>query len=139
MGSSFLALCLIQSASTWRTPVEWASLDEAAHELASLTTEDQLVIAPEALLYYAGRRGFRLEFDPAACRRAAGEWGGSLEPFEEVGPLGLTEFYLCRLIRRNFVQLSLSPGSSRVRVSGSDHLIVADVGSPDGRPPSGLA
>jgi Dolichyl-phosphate-mannose-protein mannosyltransferase len=91
LASSFLALCLVQSASTWRTPVEWASLPEAARVLATSTTEDQLIIAPEAVLHYSGRRGYRLEFDPAACRRAAGEWG---YPFAKTDrTLGLTEFY----------------------------------------------
>lgn len=62
------------SASTWRTPAEWARLAEAADEVRRAAPADAWVIAPEALLYAADRRGFRLEFDPDAVRRAAGEW-----------------------------------------------------------------
>jgi hypothetical protein len=90
LGSIFLANCAWQSAPTWKTPAEWADLEDAARTVASLTKEDEAVIAPEAVLYYAGRRGYRLEFDPAATKRAAGEWGLSLE---EPGPLALTNAY----------------------------------------------
>ncbi len=131
LGSCFLALCLYQSASTWRTPAEWASLEEAAREVASLTTEDQLIIAPEALLHYSGRSGFRLEFDPAACRRAAGEWGGDRAGRAVDDAFALTGFYVA-IRSENFVQLSLHPGSSRVRVEGPGRLLVADVGPTDG-------
>ena len=45
------------------------------------TPADAWVIAPEALLFQADRRGCRLEWTPSAVRRAAGEWGA-----EERGP-----------------------------------------------------
>jgi hypothetical protein len=70
-----VALAGWQSASTWRTPAEWAHLPAAAAEVRRLVPSADLVIAPEALLYYADRRGFRLELDPQATRRAAREWG----------------------------------------------------------------
>jgi len=91
LGSSFLALCVAQSASTFRTPVEWGSLAEAACQVDALVPPDELLIAPEALLYQADRRGFRLEFDPAAARRAAGEWGAALP--DAASPPALVEFY----------------------------------------------
>jgi len=39
---------------------------------------DAWVVAPEALLFQAERRGCRLELSPRGCRRAAGEWGKRL-------------------------------------------------------------
>ena len=92
LGSIFLAACVAQSWSTWQTPVEWAGIVEAGHAVAQLAPAPQLdlVVAPEALLYYADRRGYRLEFDAEAARRAAGECGGSLR---HEGPLALVEFY----------------------------------------------
>ncbi|HEV3122554.1 MAG TPA: glycosyltransferase family 39 protein [Isosphaeraceae bacterium] len=68
-----------QSASTWRNPPEWAHLSAAAAEVQRCVPKGDLVIAPEALLYYADRRGFRLELDPNAARRAAREWGPNAE------------------------------------------------------------
>ena len=78
LGSFFLALCAAQSASTWRTPPEWSNVTEAAPRSGRLVPADAPLIAPEAVLYLADRRGFRLEFDPSASRRAAGEWGERL-------------------------------------------------------------
>ena len=94
LGSFFLALCPIQSASTWRTPAEWASVVESARVVESSIPEAESgdLIAPEALIYYSDRRGFRLEFDPEAARRAAGEWGRN--PTNVEGPMALVEFYL---------------------------------------------
>jgi len=91
LGSFFLALCVAQSASTFRTPAEWRSLAEAAREVDAIVPPDRPLIAPEALLYHAERRGFRLEFDPAAVQRAAGEWGWTLAEADR--PLALVEFY----------------------------------------------
>ena len=91
LGSFFLALCVVQSGSTFRTPPEWRSLAEAAREVDAILPPDGLLIAPEALLYQSDRRGFRLEFDPTSALRAAGEWGGTLP--EDGGPLALVEFY----------------------------------------------
>ena len=91
LGSFFLALSVVQSAGTYRTPLEWAGVVEVGRELAATTDENELVIAPEAVLYYADRRGFRLEFDPMAARRAAGEWGFPLTNPD--APLALVEFY----------------------------------------------
>ncbi len=93
VGVGLLGLSLLQSLSTWRTPLEWTALPEAARAVRALVPRDAWLVAPEALLYAADRRGGRLEFSPAAARRAAGEWGGSLDGNE---PLALVEFYRAR-------------------------------------------
>lgn len=85
-----LGLSFVFAASTWRTPSEWVSLREAAAAVDATVPADAWVVAPEALLFAADRRGCRLELTPAAARRAAGEWG---DPFDGSGPLGLVEFY----------------------------------------------
>jgi hypothetical protein len=94
LGSFFLALCVVQSASTWRTPLEWSNLAEASAEIRNLVPADAFLIAREAVLYFADRRGLRLEFDPSASRRAAGEWGEGLDDPDD--PLALVEFYRFR-------------------------------------------
>ena len=93
LGSFFLGLCLVQSASTWRTPAEGAWLKYDAGLIALRLGKDNRppFVAPEVLIYYANRPGCRLEFDPKAVRRAAGEWGRSIESPEE--PLALVNFY----------------------------------------------
>ena len=93
LGSFFLALCGVQSVSTWQTPEEWTSLIEASRVVSATVPDekDRFVVAPEALLHYADRRGFRLEFAPEAIRRAVGEWGESLP--DPNRPLALVEFY----------------------------------------------
>jgi hypothetical protein len=48
------------------------------------------LVAPEALLHEADRRGYRLETGRSSEARAAGEWG---EPLQGEGPLALVEFY----------------------------------------------
>jgi hypothetical protein len=90
IGASFAVLAFLQTASTWRTPAEWVSLGEAAQAVRNRVPRDAWVVAPEALLFEADRRGCRLEFTPASAARAAGEWGGSLS---EADPIGLVEFY----------------------------------------------
>ena len=93
-GILFVGSCGYQSASTLRTPTEWSALSEVARTLAEQVSAEDMAIAPEAILYYADRRGFRLEFEPEAARRAAGEWGGRLRNGSD--PLDLTEFYRSR-------------------------------------------
>jgi hypothetical protein len=48
---------------------------EAAGVVAATVPHDARLVAPEALLFQADRRGCRLECTPNAVRRAAGEWG----------------------------------------------------------------
>lgn len=72
---ALVAMGVIQARSTWRTPDEWAGLDAASRAVAQATAPDDWVVAPEALLFAADRRGCRLEWTEAAARRAAGEWG----------------------------------------------------------------
>ena len=86
----FLVLSGVLSASTWRTPTEWAALPEAAEAVRRHVPAGDWLVAPEALLYFADRRGCRLEFERAAAARAAGEWGGVIESED---PLALVEFY----------------------------------------------
>jgi hypothetical protein len=79
LGAGLLSLAIAQTASTWKTPPEWAGLDRVADAVQRHVPRNALVVAPEAVLYAADRHGCRLEFDNAGSRRAAGEWGGSLE------------------------------------------------------------
>lgn len=88
--TGFAALSAALSASTWTTPPEWAALPEAAEAIGRHTPADALVVAPEALLYAADRRGCRLETGAGPARRAVSEWGGSIDPAD---PLALIEFY----------------------------------------------
>jgi len=94
LGSLFLLLCGYQSASTWQSPPGWVSLRESAAEIAARVPRDSLLIAPEAVLYYADRSGYRLEFSPAAARRASGEFGRPLA-IDQVAadPMALVDFY----------------------------------------------
>ena len=86
----FAGLSAALSASTWTAPPEWTALPGMAEEVKAHVPAGEWLVAPEALLYFADRRGCRLEFDRAAAIRAAGEWGGRLGPDD---PLALVEFY----------------------------------------------
>ncbi|APW63364.1 ArnT family glycosyltransferase [Paludisphaera borealis] len=86
----FGVLCVGFSASTWRTPEEWKSLDRAGEAAAASTPPGDWIVAPEPLLYQANRRGCRLEFTPRAAERAAAEWGTGAKVGD---PLDLIEFY----------------------------------------------
>lgn len=86
----FAVLCAGLSASTWRTPDEWRTLNQAGEAVAASTPPGDWVVAPEPLLYQADRRGCRLEFTPNAAARAAAEWGTGAKVD---GPLDLIEFY----------------------------------------------
>ncbi len=90
LGLAFLACAVVQAAGTWRTPPEWVSLGQAAREIQHAVPDGSGLVAPEALLYAADRRGYRLETGQAAAQRAAGEWG---ERLVASGPLALVEFY----------------------------------------------
>ena len=92
-GGGLLTLALVQSASTWRTPSEWSALPEAARCVRAVVPPEAWLVAPEALLFAADRRGCRLEPPGPGARRAAGEWGGTLA---DRGPLALIEFYRLR-------------------------------------------
>jgi hypothetical protein len=83
-------LSWVQVRSTWRTPAEWRGLERAAVTVAATVPADAWVVAPEAILFQADRRGCRMEWSTAAASRAAGEWevGRRVD-----GPLELVEFY----------------------------------------------
>jgi hypothetical protein len=97
VGCTLIGLALVQARTTWQTPAAWHSLPEAARAVRSLIPPGALVIAPEALLYAADRRGCRLELSASAARRAAGEWGSTLNTTgADHHPLALVEFYRAR-------------------------------------------
>jgi hypothetical protein len=97
VGCALIGLALVQSRSTWQTPAAWRTLPEAARAVGSVVPPGALVVAPEALLYTADRRGCRLELSASGARRAAGEWGSTLDtPGEDHHPLALVEFYQAR-------------------------------------------
>lgn len=75
LGLGFAGMALGMSASTWRTPREWAALERAAEVIQDRVPADAWLVAPEALIHASDRRGCRLESGPEAVRRAAGEWG----------------------------------------------------------------
>jgi Dolichyl-phosphate-mannose-protein mannosyltransferase len=94
-GPAMAVLALFQVRDTWQTPPRWAALPEAARAIRAKVPPGAWVVAPEALLYAADRRGCRLELAPEAVRRAAGEWGTDLEG-ETLTSIALVEFYRAR-------------------------------------------
>jgi hypothetical protein len=87
---ALLLLCGFQVRSTWCMPPEWSHLETAARTVSRNVPRDAWVVAPEALLFQADRRGCRMEWTTPAARRAAGEW--QAKP-EVDGPLDLVEYY----------------------------------------------
>ena len=71
-------------------PEAWRSAPLAAHAIDRLTATSDLIAAPEALLFLADRKGCRLEYQPKARLRAAGEWGATID---RADPLALVELY----------------------------------------------
>lgn len=86
---SLVGLGLYQSRATWASPPEWEGLTDSANIIRKLVPVDAPLVAPEALLYAADRRGCRLEWTPGAVARAAGEWGAEARD----DPRDLIEFY----------------------------------------------
>ncbi len=74
--ATFLMLGAAQSRSTFVVPASWSGLRAAAESVRAHVPVEDWVVAPEALLFAADRRGCRLEVDSAASSRAAGEWRG---------------------------------------------------------------
>jgi 4-amino-4-deoxy-L-arabinose transferase-like glycosyltransferase len=106
-GAVFLGLCGFQARSTWETPPEWTHLEAAGRVVRQTVPPDAWVVAPEALLFQAERRGCRLETSPRGCRRAAGEWGKQL-PHDTA--IDLVEMYRAQKARY-FADLGASPDS----------------------------
>jgi hypothetical protein len=75
---------------TKETPREWAAWPYAVEVIKQSVSADEWLAAPEALLYLADRKGCRLEYEPRARLRAAGEWGATIDPND---PLALVELY----------------------------------------------
>jgi hypothetical protein len=92
-GCGLVALSVLMSASTWRTPPEWAHLAAAAAVVREHVPPASPLIAPEALLYMADRRGYRLEFAPEAAARAARECGVERPVAFFRHPLALVDAY----------------------------------------------
>jgi hypothetical protein len=90
VGLAMLLLCGFQARSTWCTPAEWTDLEAAARLVSKNVPRDAWVVAPEALLFQADRRGCRMEWTTPAARRAAGEWRAEIEVD---GPLDLLDYY----------------------------------------------
>ncbi|WP_168222158.1 glycosyltransferase family 39 protein [Aquisphaera giovannonii] len=93
--AAFLAGCGYFSRTTWRTPDEWAGLEEAAAEVRRAVPGGDWLVAAEPLLYQADRRGCRLERTPSAAARAAAEWPGA-PTRDALDPADLVEFYRAR-------------------------------------------
>jgi len=86
---AFLSLAVALSASTWRTPPEWTALPEAAGAVKAIVPVGEWLVAPEALLYFADRRGCRLEFERAAAGPGAGGVGRADRPKRPAGAGGV--------------------------------------------------
>jgi hypothetical protein len=90
VAAALVLLCAAQVRSTWRTPEEWSDLEAAATTVESTVPRGVWIVAPEALLFQADRRGCRLEWTRPAAERAAGEWGNM---HEVENPLELLAYY----------------------------------------------
>jgi hypothetical protein len=76
IGGSQIALSLAMAWSTWTTPDEWRAIEAQSAAIARAVPPEGRLVAREAVLYYADRRGMRLEHDPPAIARAIAEWRG---------------------------------------------------------------
>jgi hypothetical protein len=70
-----MMLCVVLSWSTWSTPAEWREIRDVGNRVATLVPRDVPAIAREAVLFYADRRGYRLETEEASAARALAEIG----------------------------------------------------------------
>jgi 4-amino-4-deoxy-L-arabinose transferase-like glycosyltransferase len=111
LGTGFAVMAFLGSASTWQTPPEWAPLDQAVEVVRRHVPRTSWVVAPEALLFAADRRGCRLELGGRSAARAAGEWGGSLH---EADPAALVAFYRDRGARYFADVVPAEPDGHRV-------------------------
>ena len=89
----FIGLCILFSASTWKTPAEWQSLRSAAEAVRSRRSGRYGRGRPGgASLRIRYRQGCRVEYTVPASRRAAGEWNDR-RASEVDDPASLVEFY----------------------------------------------
>jgi hypothetical protein len=88
----------LQAADTFRAPASWDGFQRLVDAIRGVVPEafkgGDVLIAREAVLFESGRRGFRLETGERAARRAAGEWGVTLQTTDD--PLALIEAYRSR-------------------------------------------
>jgi hypothetical protein len=109
-GVMLMGLCAYQSASTWRVPEAWVNLMASSNAVRRVVPDGELVVAPEALLYMADRRGCRLEIGTRSEERAAREWADREIPSDrEAG--WLVEFYR-RQGARYFADVAALPGDT---------------------------
>jgi len=93
---AYLLLLAIPLWSAWavprtdQIPKEWAAWPLAVSAIRENVPQKDWISSPEAILYLADRRGCRLEYEPKARLRAAGEWGVTIDLAD---PLALVEFY----------------------------------------------
>ncbi len=73
--AAFLATSVALSLSTFQTPREWRTIEQMG-QIVRKERGIRQIIATEAVIYYSGRPGFRLEFDPESVSRAAEEFVG---------------------------------------------------------------
>ena len=117
VGSSCPALCLVQSASTWRMPAEWAISERGGRRRSRLRRPtDQLVVAPEAVLYspIGEATGWNSTRTRRVGRPASGADRSSSDRPDR--PLALTEYYrrLAALSARGLrAALGRRPGDER--------------------------
>ncbi|MDX2036499.1 MAG: glycosyltransferase family 39 protein [Isosphaeraceae bacterium] len=107
-GTAFAALSLVQTRAVWTTPAEWLPLSSAGRMIAESTEPSAILIAPEALIYAADRRGCRWEWEPNAVRRAAAEWRSSRSQTVVDAP-GLLDFYRTEAGATHFADLQVEP------------------------------
>ena len=98
--SGFLMLTLLGTSiyharTTWTTPPEWVQFQERGLKLGQAIPGDALMIGREAVIYAANRRGMRMEWNPAAVKRALGEWGVEMKQ-EKATPAKLISWYHLR-------------------------------------------
>lgn len=87
---AFVGSSLMVYSTANRVPPEWSSWRAAVRAISENTAEPDWIVAPEALVYLADRKGCRLEYEPKSRVRAAGEWSAKIDPTD---PLALVELY----------------------------------------------
>ena len=117
------AVSVVLAWSTWKTPDEWTNIRAVAKTVQSRVEPDELLIAREALLFYADRRGYRLETEPESIRRAMEEWGATDVP-EAPSPADLVSVYDRGVPRARFIAES---GAASLAFYRSPALPLADL------------
>lgn len=137
-GIASAVLAVIQAAGTYSTPDEWTDLGPAADQVARLVPPEDWLVAPEALLFAADRRGCRLDWSPDGQARAASEWGAQ-SPVPPRDVLFLANFYRdhgARWLADLPGRLDAVPGARQALTDryttlvDGPHVVLVDLGSP---------